>query len=104
MSKEIEIEYEFDPIVYNGKTLYAMAVPAFVEYSTQRDSWDYPLASAGTRHEDAVEIQWFDLTLSIVDENGDTIYEDDDEIPDDLRTIYNEMFDQVVEELVQEKI
>jgi hypothetical protein len=104
MSKEIEIEYEFDPVEYNGKKLYAMALPAFVEYSTQRDSWDYPLASAGTRYEDTVEIEWFELVLSIVDENGDTIYEEDDEVPDDLRSIYNEMFDKVVEELVQEMI
>ena len=101
---EMEIDYyEFDPVEYNGKTVYGFGCPAVVEYASYEDSWDYPLASQGSRRETFVDIRCFHLTLSVSDEHGEPIYEDDDDVPADLRAIYTDMFDSVAEELVKEK-
>jgi len=83
--------------------VYGFACPVIIDYSVTRDSWDYPLASAGTRYEDSIEVECVTLVLSVTDESGEPIYEDDEDVPNDLRSIYMDMFEDCAEELVKER-
>ena len=100
---EIEIDYyELPPIEYNGKTLYGFT-SLDVEYDVEIDSWDYPLASVGSRSEKSIVVESFEPCFSVTDESGEEIF-DDTNIPNDLRNMYIEILDEVVEDLVHGKV
>lgn len=104
VTMEIEInDYEFPTIEYKGNTVHGRA-DAIVSYHLEVESWEYPIASAGTRYEDSVKIQSFELCISVADDGGDLIYETDEDVPNDLRKIYYLLFKEVVEDLVSERL
>ena len=102
---EIELnDIDFDPVTIDGKTYYAVG-DAVVDYTLLRDSWDYPLASAGTRYEDVAEIEGFDLYLVVTDEEGNDLFDDNEEsVPAEIRKHFVKQFDLKVEEMVNENI
>lgn len=95
----MEIEYnKFAPIVYNGKQVFVYG-DIMVSYTERTDTWGYPLGSAGRGTQTVPEVESFDLHLTVVDENGDFLFEGDD-VPQEIRKPCVKKIDQIIDDLV----
>ena len=73
--------YEFPSVMFDGKEVFGFA-SIEITYDSNEESWDYPLASAGSNsYTYPINID-FIFTAYVTDDDGEILYsEEDDEYP-----------------------
>ena len=98
--------YEFPSIKHNGTDVYGYATVE-IDYDTDLDSCDYPLASHGTRLIKTYSVAEVRMSVHVVDFRGEVLFDDDADsgynaVPHSLYKQYQTIIENDADELIRQ--